>query len=134
MKRGAGTVVRTIAGIAAMALTLAGCRQSGMQSMTPTPPASERPTLLETVGEFAVVPLYADGFEELEPRQKALAYYLYRAALAGRDIFFDQMSRHGLEVRDLLEEIAMHPEHLPPEFLEPDTEYTVRVGGNRGLR
>ncbi len=45
------------------------------------------------------------GFEELSLRQKELAYYLYEAGLAGRDIFWDQKYRHNLTVRKTLEAV-----------------------------
>jgi dipeptidyl-peptidase III len=80
--------------------------------------ADGRPYLLETVGEFAVTRLYADGFEELTPRERVVAFYLYRAALAGRDIYYDQMGRYNLEVRDLLEEILTHPRQVAPGTLQ----------------
>ena len=79
--------------------------------------ADQRPYLLETVGEFAVARVYADGFEDLTPRERALAYYLCRAAIAGRDIYYDQMGRSNLEARDLLEEILTHPRGIPEETL-----------------
>ncbi len=45
------------------------------------------------------------GFNELSLRQKQLAYYLYEAALCGRDIIYDQKSKHGLLIRKTLEAI-----------------------------
>ena len=39
----------------------------------------------------------------LNLQQKQLAYYLYEAALAGRDIFYDQKSKYGLMLRKTLE-------------------------------
>ncbi|HEU5078675.1 MAG TPA: dihydrofolate reductase [Opitutaceae bacterium] len=45
------------------------------------------------------------GFENLTLKQKQLAYYLYKAGLSGRDIFWDQKYRHNLEVRKTLEGI-----------------------------
>ena len=77
--------------------------------------ADSRSYLLETIGEFAIARVYADGFEDLTPRQRVLAYYLSRAAIAGRDIYYDQMGRDNLEVRDLLEEILIHPHEVAPE-------------------
>ncbi len=77
--------------------------------------ADNRPYLLETIGEFAIARVYADGFEDLPPKQRVLAYYLSRAAIAGRDIYYDQMGRDNLEVRDLLEEILTHPREVAPE-------------------
>ena len=77
--------------------------------MTVEPPAtSARTYLLERVGEAAVVQLYADGFAALPLRDKILAWHLYNAAIAGRDIFFDQHYAHGLEMREVIEEILTH--------------------------
>ena len=36
------------------------------------------------------------GFEELTPQQKELAYYLFEAANAGRDIIYDQNNKNNL--------------------------------------
>src|SRR5436190_11440997 len=49
-----------------------------------------RKYLLEQVDDAAVVQLYADGFESLPLDQKTLIWHLYQAALAGRDIHYDQ--------------------------------------------
>jgi dipeptidyl-peptidase-3 len=45
------------------------------------------------------------GFEDLTPQQKELAYYLYEAANAGRDIIYDQKYKHNLAIRKTLEAI-----------------------------
>ena len=71
---------------------------------TATVPADRR-YLIERVDEAAVVQLYADGFETLPLPEKTLIWHLYQAALAGRDIFYDQRYAHNLEMRDVLEEI-----------------------------
>src|SRR5581483_4562979 len=39
-------------------------------------------------------------------REKTLVWHLYQAALAGRDIFYDQRYAHNLEMRDVLEAIV----------------------------
>lgn len=46
-----------------------------------------------------------EGFDELSPRQKELAYYLYEAANCGRDIIYDQKYKHNLTIRRTLEAI-----------------------------
>ncbi len=43
------------------------------------------------------------GFNQLPLQQKELSYYLYQAALAGRDIFYDQKSKYGILLRKTLE-------------------------------
>ena len=45
------------------------------------------------------------GWEQLNPQQKQLAYYLNMAGLAGRDILWDQNHKHNLQVRRSLERI-----------------------------
>jgi dipeptidyl-peptidase-3 len=51
---------------------------------------SDRKYLLEQIDDAAVVQVYADGFDALPLREKTLIWHLSQAALAGRDIFFDQ--------------------------------------------
>src|SRR5438105_4219887 len=81
-----------------------------MPPPTPLPAAAsastDRQYLLERVGEAAVVQVYADGFRELPLREKTLVWHLAQAAIAGRDIFFDQRYVHNLEMRDVLEAIV----------------------------
>jgi dipeptidyl-peptidase-3 len=45
------------------------------------------------------------GWNELNPKQKELAYYLYEAALCGRDIIYDQKSKYGILLRKTLETV-----------------------------
>jgi dipeptidyl-peptidase-3 len=82
-----------------MALSCAGS--------TPAPTGSaERRYLLERVDEAAVVQLYADGFQSLPVKERILTWHLYQAAIAGRDIFYDQRYAHNLDMRDVLEAIV----------------------------
>lgn len=43
------------------------------------------------------------GFSELTLVQKQLSYYLYEAAMCGRDIIYDQKSKYGIMLRKTLE-------------------------------
>ncbi len=45
------------------------------------------------------------GFEQLSTEKKLLLYYLYEAALSGRDIIYDQKYRYNLTIRHTLEAI-----------------------------
>lgn len=59
--------------------------------------------------EFAdlqVLRYQVPGFETLSPQQKELLYYLYEAALSGRDMIYDQNYKHNLRVRRTLEAIV----------------------------
>ena len=85
---------------------------------TPAPAtASDRQYLLERVDDAAVVQLYADGFERLDLREKVLVWHLYQAALAGRDIYYDQRYVHNLDMREVLEEILTHSDRVNPDTL-----------------
>ncbi|MBA3269471.1 MAG: hypothetical protein H0T71_03100, partial [Acidobacteria bacterium] len=66
-----------------------------------TAPRTDRKYLLERVDDAAVAQLYADGFQALPLREKTLIWHLYQAAVAGRDIFYDQKHRDALEMRHL---------------------------------
>jgi dipeptidyl-peptidase-3 len=70
---------------------------------------TDRKYLLERVDEAAVVQLYVDGFETLPVGHRILIWHLYQAAIAGRDIFYDQRYAHNLDMRDVLEAVLMHP-------------------------
>jgi dipeptidyl-peptidase-3 len=73
------------------------------------PEVDARKYLLERVDEAAVVQLYADGFESLPVKERILTWHLYQAAIAGRDIFYDQRYAHNLDMRDVLEAIITRP-------------------------
>ncbi len=92
----------------------------------------DRRYLLERVDEAAVAQIYADGFEELPLDQKTLIWHLYKAALAGRDIFYDQRYAHSLEMREVLEEILTHAGGIDPTTLEEIRRYTKLFWINTG--
>ena len=94
------------------------------------PPVAPKEYLLEQVGKTAIVRLYAEGFEQLDVKDKILAYYLYQAAIAGRDICYDQNYRHALEIRDMLEEILTHSEGIDLAVLKGITDYTKLLWAN----
>jgi dipeptidyl-peptidase III len=91
-----------------------------------------RQYFLEEVNGIALVQLYADGFEELELKEKLLAYYLYKASLAGRDIAFDQKHRYALTVRQLLGRVLSHPLGIAEEAEAALRTYTKFFWLNNG--
>ena len=93
---------------------------------------TDRKYLLERVDDAAVVQLYADGFAQLPLEQKQLIWHLYEAALAGRDIYYDQRYAHNLEMRDVLEEIITHPKGIDEAALAEITRYTKLFWLNTG--
>src|SRR5262245_64155838 len=95
-------------------------------------PAADRKYLLERVDDAAVVQLYADGFSRLPLKEKTLIYHLTQAALAGRDIFYDQRYAHNLEMRDVIEGIIAHPTGVDPQTLAEVQRYTKLFWVNTG--
>jgi dipeptidyl-peptidase III len=57
----------------------------------------------QSFADIQVLRYQVPGFNELPVKQKALAYYLYEAALCGRDIIYDQKSKYGLLLRKTIE-------------------------------
>ena len=94
--------------------------------------STDRRYLLERVGEAAVAQLYADGFENRPLHERVLMWHLSEAAIAGRDIYYDQRSRYALEMRETLEAILTHAEQVPAETLEALTRYTKLFWLNSG--
>src|SRR3954463_16035835 len=107
-----------------------------MEEPTPAPAVTAAPAdrqyLLEHIGEAAVVQVYADAFRDLPLREKTLVWHLYQAALAGRDIFYDQRYAHNLEMRDLLEGIITHPKDVDAKTLAEIQRYTKLFWLNSG--
>ncbi len=91
-----------------------------------------RPYLLEQIDDAAVVQLYADGFDRLTLKEKTLVWHLCRAAIAGRDIYYDQRHRHNLGMRALLEGVLRHADGVPGDTLAELTRYTKLFWLNTG--
>ena len=95
-------------------------------------PTSEHQYLLERIDDAAIAQVYADGFVALDLREKTLIWHLYNAALAGRDIFYDQRYAHNLEMREVLEEILTHADGVDPGTLDAIHRYTKLFWINTG--
>jgi dipeptidyl-peptidase-3 len=93
---------------------------------------SDRQYLLERVDDAAVVQLYADGFADLALREKVLIWHLYLAALAGRDIYYDQRHVQNLEMRAVLEAVLTHAPGTGPQHMQEFRRYTKLFWINSG--
>ena len=60
----------------------------------------------EQFADLGILRYKVPGFNELSLKEKEFVYYLYEAALSGRDIFYDQNYKHNLEIRRTLETIV----------------------------
>jgi dipeptidyl-peptidase-3 len=88
--------------------------------------------LTERVGRFALIRLPVNGFEALTLREKQLAYHLYQASLAGRDISFDQNHRLALSLRHNLNQVLAHPAGLDAGLLNSVRHYAKQVWISNG--
>ncbi|MBA4407417.1 dihydrofolate reductase [bacterium] len=74
------------------------------------------------------------GFNELSLKQKELAYYLYQAALSGRDMIYDQNYKHNLYIRRTLEAIVKtYTGDRKTSDFEKFMTYTKRVWFSNGI-
>ena len=135
MMRDRSFTLPSLAVLLVAALTLA-CAAPADEPDAPTATTADetpdRPYLLERIDDAAVAQIYADGFESLELREKALIWHLSNAALAGRDIFYDQRYAHNLEMREVLEEILTHADGVDLATLEQIHRYTKLFWINTG--
>ncbi len=72
--------------------------------------------------EFAVARAYLDDFGKLSPKEKVQLYFLFRAAAAGRDIYYDQRHRSAIAICDLME-LLLHHKNIPADFRAKLEEY-----------
>jgi len=63
---------------------------------------------VERFADVRVLRYRVPGFEALDARTKELLYYLYEAALCGREMTYDQKYRYNLAVKRTLEQIVRH--------------------------
>jgi len=105
----------------------------------PTPVGSETPATddfkvqTEQFADIRVLRYRVPGFAELPLQHKQLVYYLYRAALAGRDIIWDQNYRNNLLVRRTLEAVyRTEATHAMPGW-DAVAVYTKRVWFSNGI-
>lgn len=83
--------------------TMVGCKDS-VKTIEATA-ETEFEHKAESFADLQILKYEVPGWEDLTLQQKELAYYLYEAALAGRDIIYDQRGKYNLMVRKVLEAI-----------------------------
>jgi dipeptidyl-peptidase-3 len=120
-----------------MFATFLGCSGSepaptSEATASPAATQAERKHLLERVDDAAVVQLYADDFASLPLKEKTLIWHLSQAAIAGRDIYYDQRHAHNLDMRDTLEAIISNPSGVDAQTLSEIQRYTKLFWLNSG--
>lgn len=90
--------------------------------------------LLEQFADLKIMRYQVPGFEQLSLKQKELVYYLSQAALAGRDILFDQNFKYNLAIRRTLENIVENYQgDRNSEDFKKFMVYTKRVWFSNGI-
>lgn len=104
-----------------------------------TPKTEETPVdtfafVKDQFADLRILRYQVPGFEELSAKQKELLYYLYEAALSGRDIIYDQNFKHNLRIRRTLEAIVGNysGDRTSPEYQQFLT-YAKRVWFSNGI-
>jgi len=85
-------------------LAAIACSVKKPVSTADTAPMAEK-VLLDTFADLQILWYDLPGFDKLSIRQKTFIYHLSEAALAGRDIIYDQHCKHNLAVRKTIEAI-----------------------------
>lgn len=86
-----------IPAIASLAI-MSSCSQGNNK---PTP--ADFDYTADRFADIEVLRYQVPGFEELTPQQRIFIYYLTEAAIAGRDMLWDQNGKYNLAIRDLIE-------------------------------
>lgn len=100
--------MKKIFSLSAIILVLIGCGKNE-DKMIENNNTSEPDNFVyqtEQFADLAVLRYKVPGFEELSLKEKELVYYLYEAALCGRDIYYDQNYENNLFIRKTLNAIV----------------------------
>lgn len=82
-----------------------GEKKVGSSDSTAKPATTDFKVMAESFADLQLLRYQVPGWEELTLQQKTLAYYLYEAALCGRDLYYDQANKYGLTLRKTIEAI-----------------------------
>lgn len=88
--------------------TVAGCLLTAVTAGGAVAANNPNDYVVDRFADIEVLRYDVPGFEKLTPRQRLLVYYLTEAALAGRDILWDQNNAYNLPIRDLVEGVYVN--------------------------
>ena len=88
----------------------------------------------EKFADVEILRYQVPGFEELTLKEKELVYYLYEAALSGREVFYDQNFKFNLKIKRTLEGIIIsyNGDRNSNDFIE-FLNYTKRFWFSNGI-
>jgi len=113
-----------------MSIAITSCKQESKTENS----SQDFKFLLEQFSDLKIMRYQVPGFDSLSLQQKELVYYLSQAAIAGRDILFDQNYKYNLAIRRTLENIV---ENYKGDRNSTDFQsfmiYTKRVWFSNGI-
>ncbi len=116
--------------LASMSFIISACDQQSSKEVK----TEEFKFLLEQFADLKIMRYQVPGFDSLSLQQKELVYYLSQAAIAGRDILFDQNYKYNLAVRRTLENIVENYKgDRNSEDFKQFMVYTKRVWFSNGI-
>ena len=125
---------------ALVGLSLGACQPSTeaensqkQETMQSNSESSEFKWETEQFADLRVLRYQVPGWDKLSLQQKKLAYYLNMAGLSGRDILWDQLYRHNLEIRKALEQIIKNGSDKQGEEWNKFMVYAKRVFFSNGI-
>ncbi len=128
--------------IAALSLVLFSCQSSNNElatiskkDSTATPIAEEKFNYVsEQFADLRVLRYHVKDFDSLSLETKTLLYYLYEAALSGRDIEYDQNYKYNLVIRKTMEAILSTDSHdKDSEDFKKLAIYAKRIWFSNGI-
>jgi dipeptidyl-peptidase III len=97
-------------------------------------PADNFRYVAEQFADLRVLRYQVKDFDKLDVKKKTLVYYLYEAALCGRDIAYDQNYKYNLAIRKTMEAILNTQSHdQGKEGFKQLTTYLKRVWFSNGI-
>lgn len=109
-------------------------QETGETSVSDVNPFENFDVKADQFADIQILRYKVPGFEDLDLEKKELVYYLYEAALAGRDIIYDQNYKHNLVIRRTIEAIIenYNGDKTTDEF-EKFMVYAKRVWFSNGI-
>ncbi len=83
-------------------------KKDSIENAMPLAQNQEFNHIVEQFADLRILRYQVQDFDKLNLQTKTLLYYLYQAALSGRDIIYDQNFKYNLSIRKTLEAIVTH--------------------------
>jgi len=115
-------------------IIMAGLLITTGKTIAVTPRVEDFKYSVDKFADIEILRYRVPDFEKLSLKQKEMIYYLSEAALAGRDILFDQNGKNNLTIRKTLEAVYLNykGDRKTAEF-EHLTTYLKRVWMGNGI-